>query len=130
MDCGNAAGHLAPLYVNYKAEKLWDTLTINGPSGCRYNRTKSVWFDSQSFEDWFISLTLPVLRRQEGPKAVIFSSHISVEVIGLHALNNMKFIALLQNTTHLLQPLDIAYFHRIKIAWRAVLDKERICNGQ
>lgn len=60
MVCGSAAGQLAPIYVNYKAEKIWTTWTENGPHEARYNRTKSGWFDSQSFEDWFISLMLPI----------------------------------------------------------------------
>lgn len=33
MVCGSAAGELAPLYVNYKAEKLWPTWTENEPEG-------------------------------------------------------------------------------------------------
>ena len=31
MVCGNAAGELLLIYVNYKAEKLWTTWTENGP---------------------------------------------------------------------------------------------------
>lgn len=51
--CGNAAGDVVPRYVNYKADKIWTTWTENGPSGARYNRTKSGWFDGNTFEDWF-----------------------------------------------------------------------------
>ena len=70
MVCGNAVSILAPHYINYKAEKLWTTWTENGPEHARYNRTKSEWFD-QVFEDWFISLMLPILKRQEGVKVII-----------------------------------------------------------
>lgn len=49
MVCGSAAGELAPIYVNYKAEKMWSTWTENGPPGARYNRTKSGWFDHKIF---------------------------------------------------------------------------------
>ena len=41
MMCGNAAGEMCPPYVNYKAEKMWDTWTEGGPLVARYNRTKS-----------------------------------------------------------------------------------------
>ena len=64
MFCGNSAGQLCPVYVNYKSEKLWSTWTENGPEGARYNRTKSGWFDHQVFEDWFVSLMLPILKKQ------------------------------------------------------------------
>ncbi|KAJ8886941.1 hypothetical protein PR048_013155 [Dryococelus australis] len=51
MVFGNAAGEVVPLYINYKAEKLWRTWAENGPDGARFNRTKSGGFDQQSFED-------------------------------------------------------------------------------
>ncbi|XP_046689058.1 MFS-type transporter clz9-like [Homalodisca vitripennis] len=124
MVCGNAAGVLAPPYVNYKAEKIWSTWTENGPPDTRYNRTKSGWFDSNSFEDWFVSLMLPILKKQEGPKVIIgdnLSSHINIEVIKQCEMNNIKFIALPPNATHLLQPLDVAFFRPMKVAWRKIL---------
>lgn len=84
MVCGNAEGDLAPLYVNYKSQKLWSTWTENGPPNARYNRTASGWFDYQIFEDWFSNLLLPILKRQEGPKAIIgdnLSSHLNQLVV-------------------------------------------------
>lgn len=42
MFCGNAAGQLAPPYVTYRAEGLYQTWTEGGPQGCRYNRSKSI----------------------------------------------------------------------------------------
>lgn len=59
MMCGNAAGEMLSPYVVYKAEHLWDTWTEGGPEGCRYDRTKSGWFDMATFEDWFFSCLLP-----------------------------------------------------------------------
>ena len=124
MVCGNAAGYVAPPYINYKSEKIWSTWMQNGPSGARYNRTKSGRFDGNTFEDWFSSLLLPILKRQDGCKAIIgdnLSSHINIEVLRLCEENNIKFIALSPNATHLLQPLDVAYFRPMKGAWRNVL---------
>lgn len=126
MVCGNAAGELAPIYVNYKAEKMWSTWCENGPLGARYNRTKSGWFDSQSFEDWFVSLMLPILKKQEGCKVLIgdnLSSHINLEVLRQCEENNIKFIALPPNATHLLQPLDVAFFRPMKNSWRKILTR-------
>ena len=40
MFAGTAPGELLPVYVVYKAEKLWDTRTENGPAGARYNRPR------------------------------------------------------------------------------------------
>lgn len=124
MFCGNAAGNLAPLYINYKAEKIWSTWTENGPNESRYNRTKSGWFDHQVFEDWFLSLMLPILKKQKGVKVLIgdnLSSHINLEVLRQCEENEIKFIALPPNTTHLLQALDVAVFRPLKSHWREIL---------
>lgn len=124
MVCGNAAGETLPLYVCYKAEKLWSNWTENGPEGTRYNRSKSGWFDHNTFEDWFFSLALPRLKKQQGKKALIgdnLSSHVSLAVVKACEENDIKFIALPPNATHLLQPLDVAYFRPMKIQWRKVL---------
>jgi hypothetical protein len=59
MFAGTASGYLLPPYVVYKAEKLYDSWTVGGPKGTRYNRSKSGWFDGVLFEDWFNKLILP-----------------------------------------------------------------------
>lgn len=126
MLCGNAAGELAPVYVVYKAENMWGTWAENGPSQARCNRTKSGWFDARCFEDWFEYTMLPILKKQTGKKVLIgdnLSSHISPHVISLCEANNIAFIALPPNATHLFQPLDVAYFRPMKIAWRKTLNE-------
>ena len=57
MFCGNAAGDVLPPYVNYKSENLWTTWTEGGPMHTRYSSSKSGWFDTRIFEDWFFSFT-------------------------------------------------------------------------
>lgn len=124
MFCGNAAGELLPPYVVYKAEHLWSTWTENGPLGTRYNRSKSGWFDGTIFEDWFESLVVPRLRRVDGKKIIIgdnLSSHINPKVIKMCGDNNIEFICLPPNSTHLTQPLDVSFFAPMKKAWRSIM---------
>nr|CAH7727746.1 unnamed protein product [Callosobruchus chinensis] len=124
MFCGNANGDSLPPYIIYKAEHLWTTWTENGPEGARYNRTKQGWIDGATFEDWFSTHLLPVIKKQEGTKVVIgdnLSSHVSLSVLKLCEENDIKFICLPPNSSHLTQPLDLAYFRPLKIKWRQVL---------
>ena len=128
MFCVNAAGGSVPPYVIYKAEHLWSSWFQGGPAGCRYNRTKHGWFDSSTFEDWFTSHMLPVLKNQEGPKVLIgdnLSSHINETVIKLCETNNIRFVCLPPNTTHLTQPLDVSVFSSLKNEWSKVLSHWR-----
>lgn len=86
MFAAAADGILLPIYTVYKAEHLWTSWCQNGPNGSRYNRTKSGWFDSTVFEDWFQTIVIPWAEKLQGPKVVIgdnLSSHLSVSIIRL-----------------------------------------------
>ena len=68
---------------------------------------------------------MPHLRKLEGRKVIVgdnLSSHISLRVIKLCEKNNISFVLLPPNSTHLLQPLDVSFFKPLKNAWRDVLN--------
>jgi hypothetical protein len=126
MFCGNAAGTSIPPYVIYKSEHLWSTWAENGPAGARYNRSKNGWIDLAIFEEWFTTHLLPVLKKQKGKKIVIgdnLSSHLSLNVVKLCEDNDIRFVCLPPNSSHLTQPLDVAYFRPLKSKWRDILTK-------
>lgn len=133
MIAASAAGELLPPYVVYKAQNLYDTWTENGPPGTRYNRSASGWFDATIFEDWIKSTALPYFRGKEGKKCLIgdnLSSHLSLDVIKLCHEENITFVFLPANSTHLTQPLDVAFFRPMKIAWRNILLKWKKTDGK
>lgn len=122
MMAGTSDGVILPPYVVYKSEYLYDTWTNYGPRGARYNRSKSGWFDMRIFEDWFQSIVVPFVRNlEEGPKVMIgdnLSSHVSLAVIEQCKKYDIRFILLPPNSTHLCQPLDVSFFHPLKVSWR------------
>ncbi|KAK3916660.1 Jerky protein homolog-like, partial [Frankliniella fusca] len=124
MFAGTAAGHMFPPYVVYRSKELTESWTTGGPPGTRYNRSKSGWFDKIIFEDWFLTIILPWARNTDGKKVLIgdnVSSHFSAKVIELCAKHNISFVCLPPNSTHLLQPLDVAFFSPLKTAWKRIL---------
>lgn len=117
MFSGTADGQSLPIYVVYKSDHLWDTWLEGGPDGTRYNRSKSGWFDSVCFEDWFNTIIVPYARKKPGRKIVIgdnLSSHFSESVLKTCEEWNIIFVCLPPKTTHLLQPLDVAFFAPLK----------------
>jgi hypothetical protein len=132
MFCGNGTGEILPPYTVYQAVHLYDQWIEGGLKDARYNRSKSGWFNESTFADWFKTLVLPKLMRQQGPKALIgdnLSSHINDEVIRLCRNHDIKFICLPPNSTHLTQPLDVAYFRPLKAHWRKCLQQWKLSQG-
>lgn len=127
MFCGSASGMMLPPYVVYKAEHIWSTWTTGGPPNTRYNRSKSGWFDSVIFTDWFCRLFVPnVRRRHKDGKIVVLgdnlASHFSSQVLECAQENGIVFACFPKNSTHLCQPLDVAFYAPLKRKWRNILD--------
>ena len=128
MYAGCANGTLLPPYLCYKATNLYDSWKQGGPPGARYNRSASGWFEMQTFEDWFMTLALPYLKKLEGKKIMIgdnLSSHLSTEVIKQCEENDIAFVLLPPGSTHILQPLDVSFFRPLKRAWNNLLEEEK-----
>lgn len=63
-----AGGECLPPYVVYKAEHFYQQWRINGPKEARFNQSRSGWFDSTLFEDWFETIVLPWAKDKIGTK--------------------------------------------------------------
>lgn len=125
MFAASGDGKILPPYVVYKAQHMYDSWSVGGPDNSRYNRTKSGWFDSFCFADWIDTIAIPYLKKLDGKKILIgdnLSSHLSMEVIKTCHDNNIHFVFLPSNSTHLTQPLDVAFFRPLKMAWRTILE--------
>ena len=131
MFAGTPTGVILAPYVVFKAEHMWDTWCSGGPVHARYNRSKSGWFDSCCFHDWFTSVIIPYCRKLQGPKVLIgdnLSSHLNAEIISLCEVENIRFVFLPPNSTHLTQPLDVCFFRPLKMKWRQILTKWKMDN--
>ena len=129
MFCGNAEGKMLEPYTVYKAKNMYPAWMEGGPLNARYGYSDSGWFEERSFEDWFFQLALPILRKQDGKKVLVgdnLSSHMSERVIEACKLHDIAFICLYPNGTHMLQPLDVAYFAPLKKAWRRILSEWKL----
>ena len=81
----------------------------------------------KQFECWFTKTIIPCTRKSEAQKLALsdnLSPHFSEEVTGL----SLSFECFPPNTTHFMQPLNVAVFGPLKKQWRAILNKERESN--
>lgn len=58
------------------------------------------------------------------------ASHLTLKVIELCSDNDVSLIFLTANSTHLTQPLDVAFFRPLKTAWRNILEKWKNTQGK
>lgn len=133
MMAGAADGEMLPPYVVYKATHLYDTWVTDGPEGTHYNRSSSGWFEGEIFEDYVQKIVIPYFKNKPGRKCLIgdnLSSHLSVSLITLCKKQNIDFVFLPPNSTHLTQPLDVAFFRPMKRAWREILLKWKKTDGR
>lgn len=145
MFSGSADGVMLPPYIVYKSKNLFDSWRKGGPKGepccacdgcklgSRYNRAKHGWFDTEIFCDWFENVMLPHARLLPGRKVLIgdnLSSHFNVKVLRLCEENDISFVCLPPNSTHICQPLDVAFFAPLKKAWRQVLLEYKPTRGR
>ena len=75
-----ADGKMLNPYIVYKAEHLHDQRIQGGSRNVRYNRSRSGWFDSVCFSDWFAEnlILLSFTKNLTGRKVIIsdnFPSH-------------------------------------------------------
>ena len=126
MWCGSAAGKCLPPMIVYKAKNLYQGWVQGGLQGTIYDCTKSGWFDSGTFEIWFFKIFMEKVKQNPG-KYVLFGDnlacHFNINVVKAAEQNNVHFVMLPPNATHLLQPLDVAVFSSLKRAWRVILEE-------
>ncbi|XP_021711614.1 jerky protein homolog-like [Aedes aegypti] len=130
MFAGTASGKVLPPFVVYKSKFIYDTWTEYGPGGTVYDCSNSGWFDNYLFEQWFFKIALKHFKDVDSkvgetvPKLLIgdnLASHLSISVIEACRDHNIRFVFLPPNSTHICQPLDVAYFRPLKIKWKEVL---------
>ena len=112
------------MFVVYKAKNMCNTWIVGGPKGAHYNRFKNGWFDIESFTYWFRTIILPWAHKKAGKKSLIgdnLSSHFSLEIVRLCEEHNISFVCLVPNSTHLSQPLDVAYYGPLNRKWQELL---------
>ena len=124
MFCGNAAGQFLPPIVVYKSENLYE----------KWEKVaqKLQFMMSHLVVGSIIELLISVFFLMFGPSltdrgrvALIgenLGSHFSKAVIDKCFEENISFVCLPPNATHLCQQLDLAVFRPVKSEWRDVLD--------
>ena len=137
MFAGSADGVMLPPYVVYKSTNKTGTVNPKWMEGCQpphayYDTAEKGWFKMKQFDRWFQVIVLPWANKSPDKRKLVIgdnlSAHFSPKVFELCRQNNISFKCLPPNTTHFLQPLDVAVFSPLKKKWRSILDQWKESN--
>lgn len=90
---------------------------------------------ANSFFDWVNNAFLPWIIKNEIERPVVLyldghTSHLSLPLSQLCRENGIELVALYPNSTHVLQPFDVAVFHPLKVMWKKVVADWRVEEGE
>lgn len=134
MVAGNAAGMLPPPMVLHTQKRIPYSIIKDTPADWGLGRSDSGWMTGQTFYEYISNvfykwlcenkIKLPVILFVDGHK-----SHLTINVSEFCREHEIVLVALYPNATHMLQPMDVAVFKPLKVAWRHEIQDWRIKNN-
>lgn len=127
----NANGQLPPPMIVFSYERIPYSISQSVPNGWGIGKSDNGWMTAQTFFEYITNVFHPWLLQNEIPRPVILyvdghCSHLTMPLSQFCIQNGIELIALYPNATHLLQPLDVAFFLPLKVAWKRMVQEWRI----
>ncbi|CAK1586979.1 unnamed protein product [Parnassius mnemosyne] len=119
----NAAGQIAPPMIVFAYERVPKPISDSVPDTWGIGRSESGWMCSETFYEYFTNIFHPWLIEKNIELPVLFfldghGSHLTTHLSDFCAKNGIELIALYPNSTHILQPMDVAVFRPLKVFWK------------
>lgn len=126
----NAAGDFAPPLTIFKFDRLPASYVNKAPTGWSLGKSENGWMTAKTFFEYFANVLHPffVEKGYEFPIIIFLdghSSHLSLQLSEFCREKKIIVACLLANTTHILQPLDVAVFFPMECKWRKAVKKWR-----
>lgn len=119
----NAAGDLAPPMVIYNYERVPAYISAGVPENWAIGRSESGWMCSSTFYEYMCNIFNPWVTAQGITRPILLfldghRSHLTLHLANFCVANGIELIALYPNSTHILQPMDLAVFRPLKQTWK------------
>lgn len=129
----NAAGDLPPPMVVYTFKRLPQKIVNSVPKKWGVGRTENGWMTGETFFEYITNIFYPWLIDNKIELPIILyvdghSSHLTMALSQFCAESKIILVALFPNSTHILQPLDVAFFRPLKVQWKKKVHKWRMEN--
>ena len=131
---GNAAGELLPTMVIYNNERIPPLVSEHFPDDFVIGKSESGWMTTETFYMYIVyhfytwcvknEIEFPVLLFVDG-----HSSHINMELSDFCINHEIELICLYPYATYIMQPMDVALFRPLKIAYEDAVRSWRMENN-
>lgn len=125
----SASGKRAPpMVLYYYKGKVPKKIIENLPEDWGVGLSDNGWQTGETFFEYIANVYCPWLEKEKIQLPVIMyldnhSSHLTPPLFSLCREKQIELIGLIPNSTHIYQPLDIAFFKAFKSEWRTTLPK-------
>ena len=119
---GSAAGDLAPTFILFSGKSLPSNAAAMAPPDFQFGVSDNGWMTAKNFYEYMANCFEPWLTVKGIKRPVLFyldghSSHMTLNLSEFCSSHDIILVALYPNSTHLLQPLDVAFFIALKFQW-------------
>lgn len=124
-----ADGTRAPPMLMYSYKKSVPKKIIdNTPRGWGIGVSNSGWMTTETFYEYISNIFYPWLLKENAEFPIIVymdnhSSHLNLPLATFCREKKIELIMLPPNSTHIMQPLDISFFHPFKEMWKKCVPK-------
>lgn len=129
----SAAGEFAPPMIIFKYERIPSHIALSVNKSWGIGRSESGWMCGPTFYEYVTNVFVPWLDKQkiERPILLFIDGHVSHMTLHLSQFcsnNGIELFALYPNSTHLIQPMDVAVFKPLKQFWKKSVRDWRLKN--
>jgi hypothetical protein len=120
----SASGLILPPFITYPYERIQPWMAKDQmPPGFVNFYTKKGWMTVEAFCFWLLHQFVPELKRNQVEFPVVLyqdghRSHVNIAISEICAEHDIILICFPPNSTHILQPCDVAFFKPFKGLWR------------
>lgn len=130
----SASGKLMPIFALFPYKRMQKHILDKYPKDWAIGKSDNGWMTCQTFYEYIVNVFYPFLVKEKIKLPVILfidghSSHLSLVLSEFCKDKGIILIALLPNSTHIMQPMDVAVFRPLKTAWKNAVHDWRMQNN-
>lgn len=127
----NAGGKVAPTLIVFPGQRLPSPLKLSVPEEWAVSCSESGWINGEVFFEYFENIFYKWVQNQNIAFPIIVfidghKSHMAYHLSEFCSKNKVVLVSLPPNCTHVIQPLDVAVFHPVKVSWAKAVHEWRM----